>query len=76
MELTPDELKMVRHAVRNSIELREHHLATVQVMHDAKMKRKQARLRKELVPLRTALVKLIAENQPVTDEPQVAPKRH
>lgn len=53
---TPDELRAVRVAVRGSINLRNRYVALR--YEDPKMKRKQMRLRKELVHLRSAQKKL------------------
>ncbi len=57
MKLTPDELKVVRIAVRGAIDLR---LGYVRIPYDEdeKMKRKKVRLRKELVHLKSAQSKL------------------
>jgi hypothetical protein len=56
MNLTEDEMKVVRMAVRGSIDLRSRYVKLRP--EDKKMERKQIRLRKELVHLRSAQKKL------------------
>jgi hypothetical protein len=56
-QLTEDELKMVRSAVRASLELRTRHVKLF--TEDAKMKRNQKRFREKEIPLlKSALKKL------------------
>jgi len=55
-ELTDDEIKVVRMAVRGSIDLRARYVKLQS--EDKKMQRKQARCSKELVHLRSALKKI------------------
>jgi hypothetical protein len=55
-KLTPDEIKVVRAAVRGSIDLRSRYCKLQ--TEDPKMGRKKVLLRKELVHLKSALKKL------------------